>query len=50
MFLSEDIATQVGTFALVPQVVDAVTIPVIAAGGITDVLARTIERVIEIFS
>lgn len=25
-----------GTFALVPQVVDAVTVPVIAAGGITD--------------
>lgn len=36
MFLSEDIATQVGTFALVPQVVRAVKIPVIAAGGIAD--------------
>jgi nitronate monooxygenase len=36
MFLSEDIATQVGTMALVPQVVDAVTVPVIAAGGIAD--------------
>jgi nitronate monooxygenase len=36
MFLSDDIATQVGTFALVPQVVDAVTVPVIAAGGISD--------------
>jgi nitronate monooxygenase len=36
MFLSDDVATQVGTFALVPQVVDAVTVPVIAAGGITD--------------
>ncbi len=35
-FLSDDMATQVGTFALVPQVVDAVTVPVIAAGGITD--------------
>lgn len=36
MFLTEDIATQVGTFALVPQVVDAVAVPVIAAGGIAD--------------
>ena len=37
MFLTDDIATQVGTFALVPQVVDAVKVPVIAAGGISDV-------------
>jgi nitronate monooxygenase len=36
MFLTDDLATQVGTFALVPQVVDAVTVPVIAAGGISD--------------
>jgi nitronate monooxygenase len=36
MFLSEDIATQVGTFALVPQIVQAVSVPVIAAGGISD--------------
>ncbi|MEB3899303.1 nitronate monooxygenase [Pseudomonas putida] len=36
MFLSEDITSQVGTFALVPQVVDAVRVPVIAAGGIGD--------------
>lgn len=36
VFLSDDLSTQVGTFALVPQVVDAVTIPVIAAGGISD--------------
>lgn len=36
MFLSEDITTQIGTFALVPQVVDAVGLPVIAAGGIAD--------------
>jgi nitronate monooxygenase len=35
-FLSEDMARQVGTFALVPQVVDAVALPVIAAGGIAD--------------
>lgn len=36
MFLSEDLSSQVGTFALVPQVVDAVKVPVIAAGGIAD--------------
>jgi nitronate monooxygenase len=39
MFLAGDtnnVATQVGTFALVPQIVDAVKLPVIAAGGITD--------------
>ena len=36
MFLTDNIAEQPGTFALVPQVVDAVRIPVIAAGGIAD--------------
>jgi nitronate monooxygenase len=38
MFLEDDrdIATQVGTMALVPQIVDAVDVPVIAAGGIGD--------------
>jgi nitronate monooxygenase len=36
MFLTDDIAGQPGTFALVPQVVDAVKVPVIAAGGIAD--------------
>lgn len=36
MFLSDDLTTQVGTFALVPQLVQAVNIPVIAAGGIAD--------------
>src|SRR3954451_15170487 len=36
MFLSDDLTTQVGTLALVPQVVNAVTVPVIAAGGIAD--------------
>ena len=36
MFLSESITSQVGTLALVPQVVDAVEVPVIAAGGIAD--------------
>ncbi len=36
MFLSEDLTTQVGTFALVPQMVREVKLPVIAAGGIAD--------------
>src|SRR3954468_2810776 len=36
MFLTDNIAQQPGTFALVPQVVDAVRVPVIAAGGISD--------------
>ena len=35
-FLTGDMARQVGTFALVPQVVDAVSVPVIAAGAIAD--------------
>src|SRR5438034_991085 len=36
MFLTDNLATQVGTFALVPQVVDAVKVPVIAAGSVAD--------------
>jgi nitronate monooxygenase len=36
VFLTQDISTQVGTMALVPQVVDAVKVPVIASGGIAD--------------
>jgi len=36
IFLSEDLTTQVGTFALLPQIVRAVKLPVIAAGGIAD--------------
>ena len=36
MFLTTDVAAQVGTMALTPQVVDAVNLPVIAAGGIAD--------------
>jgi nitronate monooxygenase len=35
-FLSQDMTTQVGIMALLPQVVDAVRVPVIAAGGIAD--------------
>jgi len=36
MFRTDDVATQIGTFSLLPQVVDAVRVPVIAAGGIAD--------------
>ena len=36
MFLTDDVSTQVSTFALVPQVVRAVKVPVVAAGGIAD--------------
>jgi nitronate monooxygenase len=36
LFLSDDLTTQVGTLALIPQVVSAVRTPVIAAGGIAD--------------
>ena len=36
MFLAEDLNCQIGTFALVPQIVRAVRVPVIAAGGIVD--------------
>lgn len=34
IFLTQDMTTQMGTFALLPQIVAAVKIPVIAAGGI----------------
>lgn len=36
IFLNDDLSTQPGTFALLPQVVRAVKVPVIAAGGIAD--------------
>lgn len=36
IFLSDELSTQVGTFALLPQIVQAVKLPVIAAGGIAD--------------
>ena len=36
IFLSEDLSTQIGTFALLPQIAREVKLPVIAAGGIAD--------------
>ena len=36
IFLSDDLSPQMGTLALLPQVVAAVPVPVIAAGGIAD--------------
>ena len=41
MFLSDELATQMGTFALLPQVVRAVRTPVVAAGGIADAAGVT---------
>ncbi|WP_454758753.1 NAD(P)H-dependent flavin oxidoreductase [Caulobacter segnis] len=35
-FLTHDMSQQVGTFSLVARIVDAVSVPVIAAGGIAD--------------
>ncbi|WP_020406137.1 NAD(P)H-dependent flavin oxidoreductase [Hahella ganghwensis] len=34
MFLTEDPTTQMGTFSLLPQIIDAISLPTIAAGGI----------------
>ena len=36
MFLSADITLQAGTFSLLPNIIQAVGLPVIAAGGISD--------------
>lgn len=36
-FLNHDLTRQMGTFALLPQIVRAVQLPVVAAGGIADV-------------
>ena len=36
IFLNDNLAGQVGSFALIPQIVDAVKVPVIAAGAVSD--------------
>ncbi|MBV8500520.1 MAG: nitronate monooxygenase [Paucibacter sp.] len=36
VFLGEEVDTQMGLFSLLPQIVDAVDVPVIAAGGIAE--------------
>lgn len=36
MFLSSDLTRQMGTFSLLPQICRAVSVPVVAAGGIAD--------------
>lgn len=36
MFLTDELSSQLGTFALLPQIIQAVRLPVIAAGGIAD--------------
>src|SRR5262249_45094070 len=46
MFLTDEVTTQVGTFALLPQIVDAVRVPVIAAGGIAD--ARGVDAALRL--
>jgi nitronate monooxygenase len=46
MFLTSDVTTQAGTLALLPQIVDAVGVPVIAAGGIAD--ARGVAAAFEL--
>jgi nitronate monooxygenase len=46
VFLSRDLNTQIGTFALVPQIVRAVKVPVIAAGGIAD--AKGVRAALEL--
>ena len=46
MFLTTDINSQLGTFALLPQVVSAVRVPVIAAGGIAT--ARGVKAALDL--
>lgn len=46
MFLTTDVTTQTGTFALLPQIREAVRVPVIAAGGIAD--ARGVANALEL--
>ena len=46
LFLSADLSTQLGTLALLPQVVQAVHVPVIAAGGIASPQAVAAARLL----
>lgn len=46
MFLSTDLSTQMGTLALLPQIVHAVQLPVIAAGGIGSAQAVAAARML----
>jgi len=46
MFLTEDIDSQVGIFALLPQILRAVNVPVIAAGGVAD--ARGVRALLDL--
>ena len=46
MFLTDDLSTQCGTLALLPQIVHAVNIPVIAAGGMSD--ASTVKAAMDL--
>jgi nitronate monooxygenase len=46
IFLSDDLTSQIGTIALLPQIVRAVKLPVIAAGGIAD--ARSVAAAMEL--
>jgi nitronate monooxygenase len=46
IFLSEDLTTQVSSFALIPQIAAAVKVPVIAAGGLAD--ARGVQAALQL--
>ncbi|RBP30089.1 nitronate monooxygenase [Marinobacter pelagius] len=46
IFLTKDMTTQMGTFALLPQIVAAVKVPVVAAGGIAD--ARGVQAALDL--
>ena len=46
MFLTEDLSTQVGSLALLPQIKKAVQLPVIAAGGISNAAAVSAAKIL----